>query len=626
MKATALVTAGVALSVLVGCTGSHSDSSSRGRDRQGASSLGLTNAERPAPPPTTTLPGTKYVLTVKLRPGVKWSDGTALTSRDFLGQYDVLWAQQDPIWQSLTGVQAPDDQTLVFQTTTLSPNILQSLIRWNQTAARSQYGPLFDALHALHTSGVKADAPRVAAILGRLTSLKLNRTVAYGPFVADPKSVTAQQITLVKNPGGFNAAKIDLNKIIVNYGQTAQTVPLLLSNQLDYTTDVLTPTDVRAVEAARKNIELIKTPLSTGTGLWLNESRPLFAHKEFRQAVAYALDRGRNAKVSLGDAAKPIKDMAGFSDVLVPAWLDSTVLGKMNQYPHDTGKADQLLRKIGLNRGADKKWRDSAGKTVAFEITAPTDFPDFLASAKDASEQLNDFGFVTKVRGIPAANRPDTIKQGRYEAMLDFSLVSTPSHPETSLDWNMAAGFFGTNNPEATGGASKGLNWPWRQKAPDGSNVYIPDLLKAAIKGLDRNTQKPAVQTLAEIFNQQLPVIPLFERYTTDPIAHGPRVTGWLPASHPIYQNNQGSDNYVSIQLLNGIIRKMPGSDGTFRTSAPYAQPPNFSWNFYASNSLYLSFTSPAYDLSFPPLFWYSEAKKIYVPDVGASYSVYTVK
>jgi peptide/nickel transport system substrate-binding protein len=99
-------------------------------------------------------------------------------------------------------------------------------------------------------------------------------------------------------------------------------------------------------------------------------------------------------------------------------------------------------------------------------------------------------------------------------------------------------------------------------------------------------------------------------------------VTGWLPADHPIYKNNQGSDPYVSIQLLEGVLRPARGGDGTFHAMALYAQPPNYSWNFYAPTSMYFSLSSPAYDLAFPPLFWYAEAIDAYVPSVGKSYSV----
>jgi hypothetical protein len=69
----------------------------------------------------------------------------------------------------------------------------------------------------------------------------------------------------------------------------------------------------------------------------------------------------------------------------------------------------------------------------------------------------------------------------------------------------------------------------------------------------------------------------------------------------------------------------MEGSDGTFRTISQYLQPPNLSYNFYVAESLYGSMSSPSYDVTFPPLFWWSDAEQVYFPSVGVSYSIYEV-
>jgi peptide/nickel transport system substrate-binding protein len=558
-------------------------------------------------------------ITVNLKSDIKWSDGSPLTAHDFVGMWDVKWAQQDPNWTSMTDVKAVTDTQLVFEVRDLSPNLLQQLIRWYQPAPSSQFGDIYEKLGQLRAGGASPRDSEVAAVLEELEAMEVDEAVTYGPYVIDPSSITAQQLSMVKNAGGYNADKINFSRVDVVWGQTQQTVPLLLQDQLDYTTDAFTPSDVKALEA-NPNIELIRTPLSTGTGIWFNESIQPFDDKRFRQAIALIIDRDRNAKVSLGDAAEPVEYMVGFSDNYVDSWLSGEVVAGLDTYARDLDAAARLLEEVGLSKVGDTWTYD--GDPFGFEITAPTNFPDFLASGRDVSGQLNEFGFDTRVRGIPAANRPDTIKQGRYEAMVDFSMVSTPSHPATSLDWNMAEGFFGTNHPEASG--SKGLNWPWRQRAPDGSEVYIPDLLDRAVAGLDSEPQKDAVETLAQIFNEQLPVVPIFERYTTDPIAHGPRVTGWLSKDHPayVYENNQGSNNYVSIQFLEGILQPAEGGDGSFRTSAPYAQPPSFSLNKYAASSIYATMTSPSYDITLPPLFWYAEAIDAYIPAVAKSYSV----
>lgn len=586
--------------------------------------LEFTDAEVAASePPIDLHPDAGFTVTVTLKEGVEWSDGTPLTAADFAGGYEVLWAQQWPIWESLVSVDVVDDRTLVFQTRDMSENILRDLIRWNQTTSTSQYGDFYEQLRALRESGADPASDEVASVLADLDGYLPDETVAYGPFVVDPDTVTSQQLVMSKNPRGYNADVIGFEEVIVYWGTTAQTVPLILSDQLDYSTDPLTPADEQAI-ASKENYIPIRTPLSVGTGIWFNESIPPFDQVEFRQAVASIIDRQRNASVALGESAKPIVHMAGFSDNLVIDWLDEGTREALDLYPLDHDRASRLLESIGFSR-TDRGWVDADGEPVTFEITAPTEFTDFLASARDVSEQLNEFGFNTTVRGIPAASRPEIIPQADYTVMLDFSLISTPNHPHSSLNWNLGFGFWGNNNPEAEEGASKGMNYPWTQLTSDGQEVYIPDLLEASIAGMDKEAQREPVRILAEIFNRDLPVVPLYERYTNDPAAHGPRVEGWLPPDHGVYANNQGSDNYASIQFLEGTLQPMEGSDGTFRTSATYTQPPNLSYNFYRADSLYGSFSSPAYDVSFPPLFWYSESEGFYFPSVAESYSLYEV-
>ncbi|HOS80473.1 MAG TPA: hypothetical protein PLJ24_09455, partial [Anaerolineae bacterium] len=42
--------------------------------------------------------GVVNILTVKLRPGMEWSDGSALTALDLVGTYNIYWAQNNSVW------------------------------------------------------------------------------------------------------------------------------------------------------------------------------------------------------------------------------------------------------------------------------------------------------------------------------------------------------------------------------------------------------------------------------------------------------------------------------------------------------------------------------------------------
>ncbi len=560
--------------------------------------------------------GVVNILTIKMREGQKWSDGTDLTAKDLVGTYNIYWLQQASVWSYLKDVVAVDDYTVEFWISSASPRALRLILRSNQPAPYSQYAKWMDDAGKLRADGKTADSDEGKALLDDLYAFKPENAVVYGPFVIDPATVTEAQLELVKNPTGYNADKIAFEKILLYWGETAASVPLVLANEIDYSTHGYTPSDVEAFQAI-PNLKVLSGPTGTGPGLWFNNNVYPLNKKEVRQAFAYIIDREENATVAMGPAGRAVKYMAGFTDLQVEAWLDADVVAKLNPYNKDWTKAEELLTAAGCTKGSDGIWVDDKGNKMAFELWVPADFADWLGAAENAAQQLNAFGIAATVRGYPSAERPTTQKEGKYQILVDLSLYYNPPHPHTSFNY-----FLNTprNNPEATDGLV-GMNWPWKQTAPDGTEVYIPDLLKAASAGLDFTAQRPAVATLAQILNEELPVLALFERYSTDVVNEGTRVTGWRPFDDPIYKNNQ-ADLYIGIQLLEGELKPSDTGDGTFHTIYPYPQPPNFDFNYFTENSLPGLAGNPSYNVQYPPLFYYMWADATYVPAVAEGYTL----
>ena len=158
-----------------------------------AGTLELVPAEIPAEAPGEVAPGTKYVITVNLKPGIKWSDGTALTAHDYVGMFNLFWAQQY-LWDSITDVAATSDTQFVIQTNTLSPSLMLNLVRWNQPGSSSQFGDIYDRVAQLRAAGADPAGSEVADVLADLDALDPDDVVAYGPYVVDPSSITAQQL------------------------------------------------------------------------------------------------------------------------------------------------------------------------------------------------------------------------------------------------------------------------------------------------------------------------------------------------------------------------------------------------------------------------------------------------
>ncbi len=84
--------------------------------------------------------------------------------------------------------------------------------------------------------------------------------------------------------------------------------------------------------------------------------------------------------------------------------------------------------------------------------------------------------------------------------------------------------------------------------------VNLYDLVISASIGVDKEKIKEKINKLALIFNELLPIIPLWERYGNNPALDGVRVTGWLPEGDPLYKNNMYLDNFVTIMILKGIL------------------------------------------------------------------------
>jgi len=391
---------------------------------------------------------------------------------------------------------------------------------------------------------------------------------------------------------------------------------LVLANEIDYSTHGYTPSDVEQCKTI-DNLHILTGPTGTGPGLWFNNNVYPLNKKEVRQAFAYIIDREENATVAMGPAGKAIQYEAGFTDLQVEAWLPADVIAKLNKYEKDWAKAEELLTKAGCTKGADGIWVDDKGAPLDFELWVPADYADWLGAAENAAQQLNAFGIKATVRGYPSAERATTQKEGKYEILVDLSIYYNPPHPFTSFNYYMTKP---RNNPEATDGLF-GMNWPWKQIGPDGKEVYIPDLLKAASTGFDFEAQKPAIATLSQILNEELPVLALFERYSTDVVNEGTRIVGWRPFDDPIYKNNQ-ADLYIAIQLLNGELKPAPGADGTFHTIYPYPQPPNYDLNYFTASSLPSLVGNPSYNVMYPPLFNYMWATAEYVPCAAESYEL----
>lgn len=568
----------------------------------------------PVPPPAAPAlsPDVKAVITITLRKDAKWSDGTPVLAKEVVGTWDILWMRKSSNWNSLADVVAVDDQTVEFQITKPGPAILDTIVRSTVTRPYSQYGTWMDAAAAFRAKAADRDGDEVKKVNDELNAFKPDMGVVYGPYNIDPKSVTEAEFSMAKVPTGFNADKIDFDKVIVYWGDTAQDMPLYLSGDMDYSSNAYSPANLDAIRAMGDQIVVLGGPATNGPGIYFNHDVYPLNLKEVRQAIAYAIDRVENCTVAFGESCRPIKYMAGFTDAAVPTWLSAEQVAKLNTYDYDLAKAEVLLTGLGFKKGADGIWVDDKGKKMEFELSVPADFTEYLASSENVAQQLAKFGIKVSVKPYQSSERNNMHKAGAYQMSMDIGMRFTYFHPFVSYDYNVRPGIGFKNDPEGAEGA-RGMNMPFVQKTADGKEINIKEWVDKMAEGFDIEAQKPYVADMASMFNENLPVVQMFERYLTDPIDTKTRVTGWLPADDPIYKNNQ-NNSPVARQFLSGTLK--PSETNTakeFKTSYPYVQPPKANYNLYSTDTV-LTNGAVLGNFLYPPFTYYDVNEGKYIP------------
>lgn len=578
-----------------------------------------------APAPTTAAApavpeGTKATISIALRKGMKWSDGTNFSAKDIVGSYDIRWLQTSATWNSLADVVARDDSTVDFFVKVPGPAILDTIVRSEIPRPYSQYGKWMDAAAGFRKANADRKSADVTKVLDELNAFRPANAVVYGPYNIDAKQLTEAQFSMIKNPTGFNSDKIDFDKVVVYWGDTAQDMPLYLSGDMDYSSNAYSPANLQAIRATGNQYVVLGGPATNGPGIYFNNDVYPLNRKEVRQAFAYAINRVENAQVAFGEAGKPIKYEVGFTDVSVPTWLNAAQIAKLNPYDYDPKKAEALLTGLGFKKGADGIWVDDKGKPMVYELIVPADFTEYLASSENAAQQLSKFGIKVTVKPYDSSQRNNVHKAGTYQLSMDIGFRFTYFHPFVSYDYNLRPGIGFKNDPEGAQGA-RGMDLPYKQKTADGKDIDLKQWVDKLSEGFDIEAQKPYVADVASFFNDSVPVLEMFERYLTDPIDTKTRVTGWLPVDDKIYKNNQ-NNSPVARQFLSGTLKASATNKAKeFKTSYPYTQPPKANFNLYSTDNI-MQNGAVLTNLLYPPFTFYDVNEGKYIPFFADSWTI----
>lgn len=488
----------------------------------------------------------EFVL--KLKSGLKWSDGSPLTSKDVVTTVWAVRALRNVIWRYIDSVEAEDETTIRFHMSTPS-TVVERYVLKLRIVSDKQYGELAKKVQDLFAAGKDMDSPEGQAILDEVKNFRPEQILASGPFQFDYNSITNAQLTLVKNPNGVMADQVLFDRLVLFNGETPDVTPVVLAKDVDYATHGFPPATEKAFQ--EQGLRIVRPPVYSGPALLFNLDRlPEFRDKRVRQALAYAIDRAQNGTVSLGESGKAVKYMAGFSDIMVPDWIPESELSKLNTYDHDPARAEQLLTEVGWRKSGDV-WQTPDGKNAEYELLFPAEFADWSASAQNLAEQLTRFGIKVAPRSVTYSQQPIEVDKGNFQLAIQAWGSSTNPHPHFAFVQDL----FTHNIPIAANQGGKGMAFELKQTTDVLGEVDLEQLVVDAGLGLDEEAQRQNVTRIALAFNELIPMIPLFERYGNNPVLEGVRVQPWPPDDDPIYLNAPYGDNFCIMMLWTGQLK-----------------------------------------------------------------------
>jgi peptide/nickel transport system substrate-binding protein len=442
---------------------------------------------------------TKYAFTdpttlvYTIRPGVKWSDGKPFTAADVVYTFNML--KKNPaldgtgVWSQISGVTSTGD-AVTFTFT--KPNV-----------------PF---------AGVIAGTPIVPehiwSTVADPTKFTNPKPVVTGPYTLGTFAPT--QYILNKNKSYWQADKIVPDQVKFPAQSSNQSTNQLdvTSGKFDWSYNFL-PNVKQTYVAKDPSHNIYWFPPGGAIVLYLNLTKAPYNNVDFRKGISLSLNRQTVAT----KAVNGYLDQASQSGLILPnlkKWLDPTIPNQGN-VAQDTTAAAASFAKAGYKM-VGNKLIGANGKQASMSIVMPNNFSDWVAGAKEVSQQLIAVGIKAKLDLPQFAQYQQAISAGTFDAAMGgFGGTGDPY-----TDYNNAL-----NSSFATP-----VNKPTTNNFERFKDAKVDAALGTLASATSEADQTTATHQLEQVMVNQVPVVTLYYGGSWG-LFSTKHFTGWPSAADP---------------------------------------------------------------------------------------------
>jgi peptide/nickel transport system substrate-binding protein len=416
------------------------------------------------------------VLTFKIRPGVKWSDGQAFSASDVVYTFDLLKANSalqgaasSVLTEFVDSYSAPDANTVEF--------------KFKQVYTPALYDIADQFIVPQHIWKDVTDP---------LTWTNEN-PVGTGPFTQVNK-FQEQIYVMDKNPNYWQPGKPSYQGIrYPAYADNDAANLALVNGDLDWAGNFVP--DI-------KNVFVSKNPDNyhyyfVGADailLYINLTLKPFDNPDVRKAISMGINRQMIVETAMFNYIPPA-DATGLGDAYA-VWKDPAAIAAGTWVKYDVAAANQMLDAAGLKKGSDGTRLDQDGKPMNYELIVPSGWTDWISAAQIITQNMNDLGINLTLTTPEETTDIDQVNKGQFQwAFLWGNGGPTP--------FNFYRGQMSSLTVRPIG-ESSGENFLRY------ANPQVDTLLEQFAKTSDLAQQKSIMAQIETIFVNVAPALPLF--------------------------------------------------------------------------------------------------------------------